>query len=241
MKKLNFKLFISILGVISIPQIANCQATEEKAIEKVTFIPAYVLPFYSGPRKAGGPPETVAVATNFDKNLSSTKEENILEVRDAILKDNATITPMTMFVLSSRLYDVGLKDDAVFWFYAAKDRCIVTRTVGDPNVLAIALDACNSFITLLGNFINGYAFCNIDKQGKAFKDAAEWTSKNPYKALLNPVIPSPHKDREKVMKEAAANRIQQALKEESYFKDQANREKLIEGRKKNFMDLKYCD
>jgi len=86
-----------------------------------------------------------------------------------------------------------------------------------------------------------YAFSNIDKQGKAFKDAAEWTSKNPYKALLNPSIPSPHKDREKVMQDTAANRMQQALKEENYFKDQANRLKLIEGRKQKFMDLKYCD
>ena len=29
---------------------------------------------------------------------------------------------MTMMVLAIRLYDVGLRDDAVFWFYAAKDR-----------------------------------------------------------------------------------------------------------------------
>jgi hypothetical protein len=29
---------------------------------------------------------------------------------------------MTMMVLAIRLYDAGLRDDAVFWFYVAKDR-----------------------------------------------------------------------------------------------------------------------
>ena len=36
---------------------------------------------------------------------------------------------MTMMVLSIRLYDVGLRDDAVFWFYVAKDRYIVLSEV----------------------------------------------------------------------------------------------------------------
>ena len=30
------------------------------------------------------------------------------------------VTPMTMMVLAIRLYDVGLRDDAVFWFYASR-------------------------------------------------------------------------------------------------------------------------
>ena len=36
---------------------------------------------------------------------------------------------MTMMVLAIRLYDVGLRDDAVFWFYVAKDRTIVLSDV----------------------------------------------------------------------------------------------------------------
>ena len=41
------------------------------------------------------------------------------------------VTPMTMMVLAIRFYDVGLRDDAVFWFYVAKDRYIVMSEVLD--------------------------------------------------------------------------------------------------------------
>ena len=37
------------------------------------------------------------------------------------------LTPMTIMVLAIRLYDVGLRDDAVFWFYAAKNRFATAR------------------------------------------------------------------------------------------------------------------
>jgi hypothetical protein len=44
------------------------------------------------------------------------------------------VTPMTMMVLAIRLYDVGLRDDAVFWFYASKDRFqTLTEFVGGWN------------------------------------------------------------------------------------------------------------
>lgn len=36
---------------------------------------------------------------------------------------------MAMMVLAIRLYDVGLRDEAVFWFYAAKERYIVMSEV----------------------------------------------------------------------------------------------------------------
>ena len=34
-------------------------------------------------------------------------------------------------VLAIRFYDVGLRDDAVFWFYAAKDRYLTLDEVVD--------------------------------------------------------------------------------------------------------------
>jgi hypothetical protein len=38
---------------------------------------------------------------------------------------------MTMMVLAIRLYDIGERDEAVFWFYAAKARTIVLLEVLD--------------------------------------------------------------------------------------------------------------
>ena len=36
---------------------------------------------------------------------------------------------VTLFVLSARAYDLGFRDDAVFWFYNAKNRAILLRGV----------------------------------------------------------------------------------------------------------------
>ena len=52
---------------------------------------------------------------------------------------------MTLMVLAIRLYDVGPRDDAVFWFYAAKDRYISLLGAIDENALGSAPDAVRSF------------------------------------------------------------------------------------------------
>ena len=76
---------------------------------------------------------------------------------------------MAMMVLAIRLYDVGLRDDAVFWFYAAKERYIVMSEVLDvkTQTLAQADDAMRSFASLAGPIINGYAFCDLAKTNRA--------------------------------------------------------------------------
>jgi hypothetical protein len=118
-------------------QVAASPApTAAPAAAPEKFIGAFVEPYYVGPEAAGTAPKKIAVAQKFDARLRSTVSADIAAVRDEIRKDNGLITPMTFFVLSARLYDVGLRDDAVFWFYAAKDQgphggCESDRKHGD--------------------------------------------------------------------------------------------------------------
>src|SRR5665213_3427844 len=81
-------------------------------VKPVKQIDIYVTPFYESAKTVDGHP-TVAVATAFDAQLSSNKREDILAVRDAIQAQSKLVTPMTLMVLAIRLYDVGLRDDAV--------------------------------------------------------------------------------------------------------------------------------
>jgi hypothetical protein len=67
---------------------------------------------------------TFAVATASDTQLSSNKREDILAVRDAIQAQSKLITPMTLMVLSIRLYDVGLRDDAAFFGFTSPKTAI---------------------------------------------------------------------------------------------------------------------
>jgi len=88
--------------------------------EPVRHVGIYVQPYYEAARTPGGTPR-VAVGRSFD-GLASNSREDIVAIRDSIIRDPKRLTPMTMMVLAIRLYDVGLRDDSVFWFYAAKDR-----------------------------------------------------------------------------------------------------------------------
>ena len=209
-------------------------------VEKANYIPVYVTPYYSGPRSFGAAPEAVNVHGGFDSKLKSTNKKDILEVRDSILKDNSRITPMVFFVLSARLYDVGERKESVFWFYAAKDRYRQVDTLGDPQAVGGAISASSSFSELMGPFINGFAFCDIDFQIKTLKEAAQWSKKNPYTILLQPQIHIPGINAKKVMDQVLEDIFKQSLEAEKYFNDPKVRADFKAKRKENQVDEKYC-
>ena len=88
---------------------------------------------------------------------------------------------MTLMVLAIRLYDVGLRDDAVFWFYAAKNRYFTLAGVADVRTpqLAQVEDAVRNFAVLAGPVINGYAFCDVANQQKQQAKALQWVTDHP--------------------------------------------------------------
>jgi hypothetical protein len=149
---------------------------------------------------------------------------------------------MTMMVLAIRLYDVGLRDDAVFWFYLAKDRYIVMSEVLDTRtqLLAQADDAVKSFATLADPVINGYAFCDLAKQGEAHAKAVEWVEANPYQVMFMDRVPALSGDRNANHLRALANAKERAAKEKAYFADAGNAADFTAARKRNEADSKYC-
>ena len=89
--------------------------------EPVRRIPVFVSPYYAAARTPEERPK-VEVGRRFDHALASTERGEVVAARDAIEANPSTVTPMTLMVLAIRLYDVGLRDDAVFWFYVARAR-----------------------------------------------------------------------------------------------------------------------
>jgi hypothetical protein len=209
-------------------------------------VPIYVEPFY---RSASTPDERpqVAVGKQYNDLLSSTKREDILAARDLIVAAPKLVTPMTMMVLAIRLYDVGLRDDAVFWFYVAKDRYIVMSEVLDVKTQAFAQadDAVRNFSTLAGPFINGYAFCDIAKQKELHAKAVDWVENNPYEVMFMARAPALPGDRAENAKRAIANAKERAAKERgakegAYFDDAKTREDYYATRKRNDVESKFC-
>jgi hypothetical protein len=211
------------------------------AAEPVRQIGIHVQPFYEAARTPTERPR-VAVGSQYNDLLGSSRREDILAARDLIVAKPALVTPMSMMVLAIRLYDVGLRDDAVFWFYVAKDRYIVLSEVLNVKTpqLAQADDAVRNFATLAGPVINGYAFCDLAKQKAAHAKALEWVEANPYQVMFRPDVPALPGDRAANLKRALVNAKERAAKGSAYFDDPKTREDFYATRKRNEADVKFC-
>jgi len=174
--------------------------------------------------------------------LSSNKREDILAARKIIETEPKLVTPMTLMVLAVRLYDVGLRDDAVFWFYIAKYRFITLSAVLDVNASGMAQveDAVRNFATLAGRFINGYAFCDFANQQKQSTNALAWIEQNPYEVVFMNRFTANSGNRQENLKIAVRNARASAEKERAYFDNAKNVEDFNATRKANEMDVKFC-
>ena len=227
------RLLVSLAGAAAF-SVSAAQA------EPVRHVGIYVQPYYEAARDPGGAPR-VAVGRSFE-GLASNKREDILAIRDRIVADPKLVTPMTLMVLAIRFYDVGLRDDAVFWFYAAKDRFLTLDGVVDVGAggLAQVEDAIRSFSTLAGPIINGYAFCDIANQQAIRAKALDWVEQNPYEAIFMERLPAKRSNRKQALVEAVAMLRANAAKESAYLQDAGNAAKYRAERARNGTDEKYC-
>ena len=192
-------------------------------------------------RHASRAPPRVAVGRWFD-GLASNSREDIVAIRDSIIRDPKVVTPLTMMVLAIRLCDVGLRDDSVFWFYAAKDRYLTLAEVVDVAAggLAQVEQAVRDFATLAGPFIDGYAFCDVANQQAIRAKALDWVEKNPHEAMFMERFPAKSSNRRQTLVKAHALIRDNAAKERAYLQDPANVAKLRADRAANGADDKYC-
>lgn len=104
---------------------------------------------------------------SYSEALKTNEEQQILEVLQKIKTNIDKIDLMTLYVLSTRLYDLNKKDEAIYWFYTVSFRrnvfkqTVLENTHGtEAGELTHVLDA---FKKLLGEYVNGYALGQIDK------------------------------------------------------------------------------
>lgn len=128
-----------------------------KAKERAAF---YVEPYYNAD------PLKINVG-EYSEQLETEDPAKIIALAETIKGNIEKVNVETLFALSTRLYDLQKKDEAVYWYYAATlRRNVFKATVIDnrhgtaAGELAQALDA---YKKLLGEYVNGYAFGDIDK------------------------------------------------------------------------------
>lgn len=221
--------------------IASAFAGVASAAEPVKHIGIYVNPFYRAGASPTDAPE-VGTGNPHAPLLASTRKEDIIAARDLILAKPGLVTPMTMMVLAIRLYDVGERDGAVFWFYAAMDRYFTLLEVAEPgaSMLVISTEAMRAFSALAGPFINSYAFCDVAKQREQRKKALAWVEANPYEVVFLDKLPARSPDRKAALAKGVAEARSNLEKEGAYLDNAENIAKLKAERQKNETDAKFC-
>lgn len=232
---------IYLAAAIALAFGATAHAEETADTAPVKKIGVYVTPYYFSAKTPDGQPQ-VAVIAAYNAQLASNKREDIVAVRDAILANPSVITPMTLMVLSIRLYDVGLRDDAVFWFYVAKNRYLTTDAVLDMHSpsLADVRVTMKDFYTLVGPFINSYAFCDLAKREVAAVKAIDWVEANPYQPLFWEEIPALSGDRAENLQKAIQELRKNHEGEKQYLADPKNLEQMMAARKENHVSERFC-
>ena len=126
-------------------------------------IPFYALPYYNYK------PLTITIG-KYKKELLTTDTAALTRLAATIKADINNTDVESLFFLSIRLYDLGKKDAAFYWFQTAKARARVFMSMLDPaktgGMGAPAFERVQLFGAIdeiVGEYLNGYGFNDIDK------------------------------------------------------------------------------
>jgi hypothetical protein len=185
----------TLLLLIGCAGLATSQTISDPA-----HIDVYITPYYNskGPTIEVGP---------FSSGLAAKNESEFVATIAKMKKSWDTLNFAETYIAAIRLYDLGFRKESIYWFYSAQYRgrllaSMIDRekmgNMGDPGFELF--QAQNAFQQLVGPYINGYAFGDIDqlvpiiervqKEGKtvpdltkiyprvAFKPKSEWNAAN---------------------------------------------------------------
>ena len=143
--------------------LAVTQPLVGQTITDPARIEVYITPFYNskGPAIEVGP---------WSKGLSAKSEPEFVAAISKMKQSWNTLRFPEMYVAAIRLYDLGFRNEATYWFYSAQYRgrlfaSLVDREkMGDMGAPGFELvQAANAFQQLVGPYINGYAFGDIER------------------------------------------------------------------------------
>jgi hypothetical protein len=149
-------------------------------------MPIYVTPYYDSDGLK------ISIGEN-SKKLAGADAKTILQVCADLKKEKDKLRVEVMYVAAIRLYDLGYKDEAVYWFYSAQYRARVFSSildgVGFIGSEAFELkQAYNAFYQLAGEYINGYAFGELPKLEKTLEKVAEEGKSLPKFSTIYPKV-----------------------------------------------------
>jgi hypothetical protein len=150
-------LIVFLVVVVSSGFVTSQTITDPAHIE------VYVTPFYNskGPVIDVGP---------FSNGLAAKNESDFLAAIAKMKASWNTLNFAETYVAAIRLYDLGFRKDSIYWFYSAQYRGRLFATLIDQSKMGSIgnagfelFQAQNALQQLVGPYINGYAFGDIDR------------------------------------------------------------------------------
>jgi len=186
---------IAVLAVVVSSGLVTGQTITDPA-----HINVYITPYYN----SKGPAIEVG---RFSNGLAAKSEPEFLATIAKMKQSWNTLNFAETYVAAIRLYDLGFRKESIYWFYSAQYRGRLFATLIDQEKMGSIgnagfelFQAQNAFQQLVGPYINGYAFGDIDqlipiiqrvqREGKvvpdltkiypsvAFKPKPEWDAGN---------------------------------------------------------------
>ncbi len=239
---MRFRLDLILCALLAVPTLARAQAaTPPPDAAPMRQFAIYVLPYYSAGATFAEAPK-VSVDPAYDKLLASTSASDIRKARDAISAQPDLVKPETMMVLAIRLYDTGQRDDAVFWYYAGRDRFLTMEAVLDMRSLRLAQAAqtVDSFVSAIGPTMDGYALCDVARHQEREDRAIAWVAAHPYKVLGYGDLPAQSDDRNAALVLAVTKLREASAHNREILAQPAALAQLAEARKQSQADARFC-
>ena len=140
-----------------------CGVAAGQTINDPAQVEVYITPYYN----SKGPAIEVG---RFSSGLAAKSESEFVATISKMKQSWETLNFAEVYVAAIRLYDLGFRKESIYWFYSAQYRgrlfaTLVDRekmgSMGDPGFELF--QAQNAFQQLVGPYINGYAFGDIDQ------------------------------------------------------------------------------
>ena len=149
---------IAVLAAIVFSGLVTGQTITDPA-----HIDVYITPYYN----SKGPAVEVG---RFSNGLVAKSESEFLGTISKMKTSWETLSFPEVYVAAIRLYDLGFRKESIYWFYSAQYRGRLFATLIDQEKMGSIgnagfelFQAQNAFQQLVGPYINGYAFGDIDQ------------------------------------------------------------------------------
>ena len=207
----------------SAPAAAASPVPSEPPARPVYKLYVDVAPYYLSGDKLNAP-ATVNVDPDWDELLSSANRVDIRRAEEGIGAKPDLVKPQTFIVLAMRLYDVGLRDDAVFWYYVGRSRFVTMEGVLDMRSMQLAQSAqtVRRFVHAAEPAMDGYALCSVARQQEIQDRAITWVADHPYKLLGYAEMPAAADDRNAALAAAVEGLRDEAKRDKALMSDPAS-------------------